>query len=109
MLGSTKALITRSPSMTAKHRQERRFLLLRPVAWRCLAHLRLVARGQHERRAVLPLPPHPILHKKSGRASLGGRPEEQFFTVPCMYPNSVTMSRTISPIWLFRADLQLTS
>ena len=31
----------------------------------------------------------------------GARPETQFFTVPTVYLNSVTMSRHFSPIWFF--------
>ena len=87
-----------------QHAEEPVRLVLRPVPRRLLLPLRLARGDQRQflRFASLPSPrtpneigPH---HLKDGRPVWPRW--ARFFTVPTLYPNSVTMSRVISPIWL---------
>src|SRR5206468_8183832 len=53
-----------------------------------------VAAATSVRLFLVRLPAIPSFQMKSGRASRGGRPDSQFFTVPTLYRISVTLSST---------------
>src|SRR5690242_2976075 len=87
-----------------KHGKKACFLLPAPLARLGLAHLRLLPAHQVQLPPHAPLPNDPT--KRAGAVACPARPnpagsDSQFFTVPTVYLLSVTMSRAISPIWLF--------